>query len=356
MPEAKSHYPFLTRLMLDLLNTGELPTVETMELETDFGYVGRVLYKNGAVRYFKGSNLNVNLHANAEIALDKGYTKYFLQQFGYETPIGKTFLTPLFFKRRKTRLLESDAPVNLLKAVPDYVEATFGYPCYIKPNDGSQGQDVHRADDRAALDEALTWFETAEHEVVLVEAAIHLPEYRIVVYQDEVICCYGRYPLMVFGNGKSTIRELLNATEARYEQAGRPPAIDLNDHRIGDTLRRQGLTLHSILAQGASAKIYDSANLSIGGTARDFTDELHPQWKNFAIELVQKFNLTLCGLDFCCVDITQPNTLYSILELNATPTLSGYATLGETEYQRVRNLYRRILTNDEPRSHKGHKE
>ena len=168
MPEAKSHYPFLTRLMLDLLNTEELPTVETIELETDFGYVGRVLYKSGAVRYFKGSNLNVNLHANAQIALDKGYTKYFLQQFGYETPVGKTFLTPLFFKRRKTRLLESDAPVKLLKAVPDYVEATFGYPCYIKPNDGSQGHDVHRADDRAALDEALAWFETAEHEVVLV--------------------------------------------------------------------------------------------------------------------------------------------------------------------------------------------
>src|SRR5215207_10036634 len=84
MPEAKSHYPFLTRLMLDMFNAGELPTVETIELETDFGYVGRVLYKDGTVRYFKGSNLNVNLHASAEIALDKGYTKYFLQQFGYE--------------------------------------------------------------------------------------------------------------------------------------------------------------------------------------------------------------------------------------------------------------------------------
>jgi D-alanine-D-alanine ligase-like ATP-grasp enzyme len=343
MPEAKPHYPFLTRLMLDLFNTGELPAIETIDLETDFGYVGRVLYKNGNIRYFKGSNLNVNWHASAEIALDKGYTKYFLQQFGYATPIGKTFLTPVFFKKRKTRLMESDAPVNLLKTVPAYVEATISYPCYIKPNDGSQGYDVHRADDRAALDEALTWFETAEHEVVLVEAAVHLPDYRIVVYQNEVICCYGRYPLIVFGDGKSTIRQLLEATEVHYTQLGRPPTIDLSDHRIADTLRRQGLTLHSTIAQGASAKIYDSANLSIGGTAHDFTNELHPHWQQFAIELVQKFNLTLCGLDFMCADITQPNALYSILELNATPTLSGYATLGDTEYQRVRNLYQRIL-------------
>jgi D-alanine-D-alanine ligase-like ATP-grasp enzyme len=344
MPEAKIHYPFLTRLILEMFNAGELPAIDSIDLETDFGYVGRILYKAGAVRYFKGSNLNVNLHANAEIALDKGYTKYFLQQFGYETPIGKTFLTPLFFKKRKTRLMESDAPVNTLKNIPAYVEEVISYPCYIKPNDGSQGHDVHRADDRTTLDEVLAWFETAEHEVVLVEAVVHLPEYRIVVYENEVICCYGRYPLIVFGDGKSTIRQLLDATEARYTQAGRPPAIDLSDHRIADTLRQQGLTLHSTLAQGASAKIYDSANLSIGGTARDFTDELHPQWKNFAIELVQKFNLTLCGLDFCCSDITQPNAIYSILEINATPTLSGYATLGTTEYQRVRNLYHRILS------------
>lgn len=347
MPESKTHYPFLTRLMIDLYNAGELPSVASLDIENDFGYVGRVIYKNGNVRYFKGSNLNFNHHANAEIALDKGYTKYFLQQFGYETPLGKTFLTPLFFKRRKTRLLESDAPVNTLKNIPAYVEKTLNYPCYIKPNEGSQGYDVLRADDRAALDEALMWFENAEYEVVLVEAAVQLPEYRIVVYQNEVICCYGRYPLVLVGNGQATIRELLDATEALYTQAGRPPAIDLNDHRITDTLQRQGYSLDSILPQNDTAKIYDSANLSIGGTARDFTDKLHPQWKQFAIDLVRKFNLTVCGVDFCCADITQADAAYSILELNGTPTLSGYAALGATEYQRVRDFYRRLLENHE---------
>ena len=348
MPVAKAHYPFLTRLMIDLFNTGELPMVAELDIETDFGYVGRVLYKNGAVRFFKGSNLNLNRHADSAIILDKGYTKYFLQKFGYETPDGKTFVTPLFFKRRKTRLVDSDAPVNMLQNIPDYVKNVIEYPCYIKPNEGSQGYDVHRADDRAALDEALIWFEKAEYEVVLVEAAVHLPEYRIVVYRDTVLCCYGRYPLVVVGNGEATIRQLLDATEARYTQAGRPPAIDLNDHRITDTLRRQGFTLDSILPENESAKIYDSANLSIGGTAYDFTDSLHPEWQQFAIALVRKFNLTVCGIDFCCADIKQPDSVYSILELNGTPTLSGYATLGATEYQRVRDFYRRILSNDNP--------
>jgi glutathione synthase/RimK-type ligase-like ATP-grasp enzyme len=64
---------------------------------------------------------------------------------------------------------------------------------------------------------------------------------------------------------------------------------------------------------------------------------------------VRKFNLTVCGVDFCCADITQPDSTYSILELNGTPTLSGYATLGDTEYQRVRNFYRRILESHEGR-------
>ena len=346
MPIVQAHYPFTTRLMIDLFNAGELPDVAALDIETDFGYVGRICYKNGTIRFFKGANLDVNSHAVADIVLDKGYTKYFLQKFGYETPAGQTFVTPLFFKRRKTRLLESDAPVNQLQAIPAYVENEIGYPCYIKPNTGSQGHDVHYVENRAQLEEVMQWFEQAEYEVVLVEAAVQLPEYRIVVYRDEVICCYGRYPLVAVGDGVSTIRALLEATEALYAQAGRPPAIDLNDHRIVETLKRQGYTLDSILAAGETTKIYDSANLSIGGTARDFTELLHPHWKAFAIEVTRKFDLTLCGLDLCCADITQPDTAYSILELNDTPTLSGYATLGVVEYQRVRNFYRHVLNDD----------
>ena len=80
----------------------------------------------------------------------------------------------------------------------------------------------------------------------------------------------------------------------------------------------------------------------------DAQGDVAADWQQFAIELVQKFNLTLCGLDFMCADITQPNATYSVLEINATPTLSGYATLGTAEYQRVRNLYRRILNLSAP--------
>lgn len=347
--QSQPHYPFTTRLMIDLFNSGALPNVAQLEIEADFGYVGRIVYKNGDIHYFKGSNLDCNPHTSADIVRDKGYTKYFLQQSGYVTPPGKTFLTPLFFRRRKTRLLESNAPVNTLEAVPAYVESTLGYPCYIKPNEGSQGYDVQRCDDRAALDTALVWFQQAEYEVVLVEAAVMLPEYRIVVYGDEVICCYGRYPLVVIGDGLSSIRQLLDVTEALYQQAGRPPAIDINDHRIVDLLKRQNLTFDSVLAAGASAKIYDSANLSIGGTARDFTDALHPDWKAFAVRVTRLFNLTLCGLDLCCADITLPEAPYSILELNSTPTLSGYATLGAVEYGRVRELYRRLINREADR-------
>lgn len=345
MLQSKAHYPFLTRLLIDLFNSGELSNIKAVDIEPDFGYVGRVIYDNAAVRYFKGSTLGLNGQAAASIVLDKGYTKYFLQKFGYETPIGKTFLTPLFFRRRKTRLLESDAPVNLLNQIHPYVENEIGYPCYIKPNEGSQGYDVFRADDRITLFTAVSRIEDAGmYEVLLVEAAVqNLPEYRIVVDGDSVICCYGRFPLVVVGDGRKTIIEILDETEARYKQAGRPPAIDLNDPRINDTLRGQGYRFETVLENGGSAKIYDAANLSIGGTAQDFTDVLHPDWKKFAIDLVKKFDLRVCGLDFCCADITRPDSPYSILELNSTPTLSGYATLGDVEYQRVKDFYKRIL-------------
>ncbi|MBC8170224.1 MAG: hypothetical protein H7X77_01070, partial [Anaerolineae bacterium] len=90
----KPHYLYVTRVLLDLYNAGELPNIASLEIEPDYGYVGRIVYQNGSVRLFRGTNLDVNLNGAAEIARDKGYTRYFLHNLGYQVAPGKVFVLP----------------------------------------------------------------------------------------------------------------------------------------------------------------------------------------------------------------------------------------------------------------------
>ena len=91
---SKPHYPFITKLLIDLFNEGELPNIVSVDVEPTYGYVGRMTYRDGAVRFFRGSSMGINRLGASEVARDKGYTKYFLDRLGYRTPTGRVFLLP----------------------------------------------------------------------------------------------------------------------------------------------------------------------------------------------------------------------------------------------------------------------
>jgi hypothetical protein len=81
--------PFATRLITKLAPKVGAKVV----LEPEFGYVGQILYSNGKKMLFRRNNFNLNALGSVEIAKDKGYAKFFLQQNGYSTPKGQTFFS-----------------------------------------------------------------------------------------------------------------------------------------------------------------------------------------------------------------------------------------------------------------------
>jgi D-alanine-D-alanine ligase-like ATP-grasp enzyme len=338
-----SHYPFTTQVMLNLFNQGLLDQVKAIDLETDYGYVGRIIYKNGASRYFKGSNLDFNGHGVAEILKDKNYTKYFLSAFGYAVPKGKIFVTDSFFQQPKRRIINAKAPFSDIADAVSYVEEELKYPCFVKPNDGSQGIGVYQCRNADEVREASAQLVKARHPVILIEEPIHYPEFRAVVYQDQLICCYGRRPMQVIGDGVRTFQELFNHKLQSLTEANRPHSFALDDARVQYKLKKLGMTYDTIVEQGMMVDVFDSANLSTGGEVVDFTDHIHDHWKALCIEVTQKFNLAVCGVDIFIDDITSPDSAYAIVELNATPTLSGFATVNERAKQIVYDLYRQII-------------
>jgi D-alanine-D-alanine ligase-like ATP-grasp enzyme len=341
---AREHYPFVTRTLIELYRGGELSSVRSLMVEPVYGHVGRVAYNDGSVRMFRNMNLGLNAQGASEISKDKGYTKYFLERLGYQTPRGKTFLLP-----RYVELIDKNLGRHHFKGyaladqVLDYVASELGYPCFVKPNDGSQGRGVTRCENADDITATIDSYQQERIPVLLVERAVMYPDYRVVVLRDHVVACYRRHPLTVIGNGTSTIRQLLHERQEHLAQRGRKVLLDLLDPRIAKKLAQAGYGLDDVPLHGTNVAIYDVANLSAGGEAEDYTDRMHPHWRDLCVRIVADMGLQLCGVDLACADIEHFDAPYSILETNAAPGLDNYAATGERQARIVRDLLKEVF-------------
>lgn len=302
-------------------------------VDPEYEFVGHITFKNGNKACFSNSKLNINGFGSAEIAKDKAYSNFFLKQFGYKTTEGQTFFSK--------KLCEKIASKRDIDAGFEYAKE-LGFPVIVKPINLSQGKFVVKAYNKTE------YYQVAKKILritpgFIVERFYPGSDYRIVVIDDEVIAVYQRVPLCVVGDGKSTILELLQQKEEDFIANGRKKIIDFNDFRIKRKLQRQKLKFESIISQNTVVYLLDNANLSSGGDGVDFTETIHSDFKKLAINVTKDMGLRLSGLDIITDDITQPMNNYVIIEVNGSPSLTHYASIGETQVKRVEDLYFKIL-------------
>jgi len=225
----------------------------------------------------------------------------------------------------------------------DYVESTLGYPCYAKPNFGSQGRGVIKCEEPQELETAIREFQNQHLTMFLLERAVDMPDFRVVVFGNEVISCYRRIPLRVVGDGVSSLEHLLAEKQALYFEQGRDEVINAQDPRILARLRKNGLNMQSVLPPERTLQLLDVSNLSMGGESEEFTHLINKHWRELAIAITGDMGLRLCGVDLACKDLQNSDVDYSILEINAAPGLDNYAASGPEQSQRVRELYKKIF-------------
>lgn len=338
---SRPEYPFGTALLIGLINAGDLPMIAEANIEPQYGYVGRLVYTDGTVRFFRNSNKGINNHGASSICLDKGYTKYFLKQLGYSVPAGNTFLADTYAALIDTNLSQYgqhdyDTPDRLLNAA-----AAIGYPCVIKPNSmTSGGKGVFICYDAEDVRIALASMLDERIDVFLLEEHVPYADYRLVVFDGEVRLAYVRQPLVITGNGQSTLRELLTQIRNDLWAQNRRVQIKDTDPRLTKKLRHSGYTLDSVLAEGEPYQVYDAANASLGGQVVDVLENCHPHWLQLVGRMAQEMGLRFCGVDLLCEDITRVDADYCVIEINASPGMANYATLGDAALERVRTLYK----------------
>ncbi len=321
--------PFVTSIIQKVAE--QIGAVVLVDPECTF--VGLITFKNGNKTFFRTSRFSINSSGSVAIAKDKGVSSFFLNKFGYKVTEGKTFFSE--------ELCEEIANCRNIDAGFSYAKE-LGFPVIVKPLNLSQGVFVTKVHNKQE------YYQVAKKILqkvsgFIVERFYNGNDYRIVVLDDEVLSAYQRIPLFIMGDGQSNVLELMQHKQESFIKNGRKEIIDFEDYRIKKNLRRRKLNFNSVIPKNNIVYLLDNANLSTGGEAIDFTENIHPDFQKLAVSITKDMELRLAGVDILTSDITSPIVDYTILEVNGAPSLTHYASFGEVQMKRVENLYLKVL-------------
>ncbi len=219
--------------------------------------------------------------------------------------------------------------------------ARIGFPVAIKPLDGNHGRGVMlNLGDEASVRAA---YPTAREESrfggVVVESYLVGNDYRCLVVGGVLRAVAQRLPAHVDGDGKHTVAELVEITNADprrgigHEKVLTRIAVD--DESVSYAAE-QGHALDTVPPKGKRVFLKRTGNMSTGGISIDRTDEIHPENAEIAEQAAKVVGLDIAGIDFVCPDISLPvrETGGGIVEVNAAPGFRMHTnpTEGEAQY------------------------
>jgi len=169
-------------------------------------------------------------------------------------------------------------------------------------------------------------FALKEDKDILIEEFIEGTEYRFFVIEGKTEAVLLRVPANVVGDGKHTIRELVeikNSNPLRGDAKKTP----LKKIELGEIeklqLAEQGLNFDSILPKNEVAYLRENSNISTGGDSVDKTDAVHESYKKLAVEITDAMMAKVCGVDLIIPDITEEinGENYGVIEANFNPMM-----------------------------------
>ncbi|MCV2360133.1 MULTISPECIES: cyanophycin synthetase [Roseateles] len=267
------------------------------------------------------------------IAQDKDLSKRLLQSAGVPVPIG--------------------APVDSVDEAWAVAEE-IGLPVVVKPLDGNQGKGVTvNVVTREHMEIAYKAAEDIGQ--VMVEKFLPGSDYRLLVVGDRLIAAARRDPPHVIGDGKLTVKQLVDKVNADPKR-GDGHATSLTKIRFDDIavarLVQQDLTPESVPPKGQRVILRNNANLSTGGTATDVTDDVHPEVAARAIAAAQVVGLHVCGVDVVAESVLRPLEEINggVVEVNAAPGLRMHLS---PSYGKGRNVGEAIISHLYGHGHKS---
>ncbi len=254
-----------------------------------------------------------------EIAQDKDDTKRVLENIGLPVPKG-----------------------DVVKTVDGAVEVAeeIGFPVILKPIAANHGRGISgRIGDEAQLRDA--WELSSSYgSRIVVEQFAEGRDHRVLVVNGKVVAAAERVPAHVTGDGKRTVRELIDVGNRDLRRGVGHTKILTKlpaDRATAEYLAKGGRTLDTVPPKDEFVALRQTANLSTGGTSIDRTDEMHPDNITACEMAAGVVGLDIAGIDILTPDISVPfrenNSV--IIEVNAGPGIRMHTHPAEGEPRNV---------------------
>ncbi|MDD5249201.1 MAG: cyanophycin synthetase [Rhodocyclaceae bacterium] len=237
------------------------------------------------------------------IASDKDLTKTLLQACGVPTPGGRVV----------------DSPADAWEAAED-----IGVPVVVKPSDANHGRGVSMELTTREQVEAAFGVADAEGSEVMVERYIRGQEHRLLIVNGRLAAAARGEIARVTGDGKATIRALIDAqlnTDPRRglaEECPLSPILLDVEPAVRLELQRQGYDGESVPPAGQEVIVQRNGNMNF-----DVTGIVHPSIAAAGELAARIVGLDIAGIDFVADDITLPldQQQAAVVEVNAGPSL-----------------------------------
>jgi len=296
-------------------------------VDPEFGYLWELEWPDGARRTLIGAKTPVNDASAAQICGDKHYCGLVLERTGFGVPETVRCLSPVYFARGEYADRTGPAPGVAFAA-------RAGYPLVVKPNKLSHGRSVRFVESEpellAAIDEV---FE--RDTIALVQRPATGREFRLDFLDGDFLVGYERAPLVVEGDGRRTLAELLAAIDARFDDA---ESRDTRRAEIASTeafgeraAADPGFGFDAVLAPGERLDFARGVlNLNRCATGRVLASVPEP-WLAWARRLGDALSLRLLGVDLRVASLDADPDTATIIEVNSAPLVNQIARMGHHE-------------------------
>jgi len=222
-------------------------------------------------------------------------------------------------------------PQKIIKKLPDWEKNKndLKFPLVIKPVFGEKGKDVFlNITDRKKADQIIHNL-LPKKSPLIVEPFFKGKDFRFLVLNNQVIGCSHRKPPVIIGDGKNTIKKLIEKENQRRERYNHQKGLRMlnrmrNWERTKQNLEQQGYSLDYIPDQGKKVHPRLMPNFSTGGTVTAIPiNSIDPDFKKTAVKTAQTIGLTIAGIDILAKDIKKPTDTdnCAIIEVNSDPGL-----------------------------------
>jgi len=202
----------------------------------------------------------------------------------------------------------------------------LGFPLIAKPRNGSLSKGVVR--DIKNLNQLKVVLNRDRSKMMIEQKQIG-KEYRVTLVNGQMIAACLREPAKIIGDGKRTIRELVNKKNK-----------DRKDYRSATKKKikkiKKDIETEYIPEKGEEIYLTNNINLASGAQICDLTSKVNQENKKIFEKVAELFNATIIGIDYISPDISKSYKEVggAIIELNSLPYINMHDNpcYGKTQF------------------------